>query len=297
MEIKTKTKYLLTLLALILVAPNSASALLMPTNGNELAAMSGVDAKAYVVMDTSTGKLLIDNNSNLEWTPASLTKVVTALVVMDTKTKLTKQVTMTKEDQTKGACSYGGICIRSAVGVKFTVDGLMHAALLPSANNAANALARSTGLSSAEFAERMNKKAAELGAINSRFYEPTGMDPNNKITAGDYAKIITAAFSNNYLKSVAQKQNYTLKSVNNKKYNQTVKNNNKLLANKDLNIFGAKTGYLHESKYNFASLLKYKNGPTLAIVVLGEKHLYTAFDETNQLANLAKHAQDLLQLQ
>jgi D-alanyl-D-alanine carboxypeptidase len=214
-------------------------------------------------------------------------------VVLDTKPKLTQVVTMSTADQTAGFCNEGGACIRSRAGVKFTLDGLFHAALMPSANNAANALARSTGLTQAEFVAKMNAKAAALGAINSHFNEPTGMDPTNQITAADYINIVSAAFSNPYLQSIAGLTNYSLHSTNNSAYNQTIKNTDKLLTDSNVQMIGAKTGYLDESMYNFASLLKYQGGDNLAVVVLGEPHLYQAFAETKTLASLAETAQYL----
>lgn len=255
---------------------------------------SSLNARAYVVTDVKTGQVIMANNPNLQWTPASLTKLVTALVVMDSKPKLTKSVAISKYDQSLGACGHGGDCIKAKPGVKFTVDGLFHAALLPSANNAASALARSTGLSSAQFAARMNRKAKALGATNSRFYEPTGMSDKNKITASDYSKIVAAAFSNPYLADVANDSSYFLQSTNNSAYNQTLKNTDKLLTSSDVDVVGAKTGYLGSvSGYNFASVVKTPGGSELAIVVLGEDHMYYAFDDTKTLAAISDLAKDL----
>ena len=280
-------------LVLLILAPNFALALEMPKNGNDLAAMSNITAKAYIVTDLQTGQVLMDSNSSLPWVPASLTKLVTALVVLDAKVKLAKTVTMSKQDQIAGQCGSGGGCMKSAPGIKFTVDGLFHAALMLSANNAANALSRSTGLTPAQFVARMNAKALSLGAINTYFTEPTGMDPANTITAADYAKILSAAFSNSYLRGIAQSQTYALRSSNNTKYNQTIKNTDGLLADGNIQIIGAKTGYLDESLYNFAAVLTYNGGSKLAVVVLGEEHLYSAFADTDTLAGLAELAQSL----
>jgi len=287
-------KYITTILIFFfLSAPGAVFALEMPQSGNQLAEMSGVNAQAYVVRDAATGEVLISSNPDLAWTPASLTKLITALVVLDSQVKLTKVITMTADDQTAGDCTSGGACIKSKAGVQFTVDALFHAALLPSANNAANALARSTGLSTSDFAQKMNEKAVTLGATNTHFNEPTGLDPANKTTAGDYAKIIAAAYSNSYLRGIAALQNYYLRSSNNSKYNQTIKNTDKLLADQDITMIGAKTGYLNESKYNFAALLKNADGQQLSVVVLGEQHLYSAFAETKLLAGLAEEAKAL----
>src|SRR6185295_9163738 len=106
-----------------------------------------------------------------------------------------------------------------------------------------------------------------LGAINSSFVEPTGMSTSNKITAADYAKVVAEAFSNPYLRQISSLSQYSLHSSNNSKYNQTIKNTDKLLGDSSIQVLGAKTGYLNESLYNFASMVKYNGGQKLAIVV------------------------------
>jgi serine-type D-Ala-D-Ala endopeptidase (penicillin-binding protein 7) len=277
----------------MLVVPARVLGLFMPQTGNDLAEMSGVAAASYIVADANSGWVLMTKNADQPRPPASLAKLVTALVVLDTKPKLSKTVGLTDQDQIAGSCASGGVCIKTKPGVKFTVDGLFHAALMPSANNAANALARSTGLPTLEFASRMNQKARELGATSSSFNEPTGLDPQNVITASDYAKILKAAFSNPYLRRIAGLQNYYLRSANNTRYNQTIKNNDRLLGDTDITILGAKTGYINESMYNFGALIRLDSGQELAVVVLGEDHLYTAFAETKLLAGLAEQAQAL----
>ncbi|MBX4186807.1 MAG: serine hydrolase [Candidatus Doudnabacteria bacterium] len=259
------------------------SAAILP--GLAFAQSSDVSAKAYVLIDSDTKLVVAAENPDLPWTAASLTKLVTALVVLDTKPNLSKSVTMTRSDQTVGQCSHGGVCIKSATGVKFTVEDLFNATIIKSANNAANALARSTGLSQAQFVKRMNAKAKALGATHSRFYEPTGMNPKNKITAADYGKIVATAFENPYLSAISQKSNYTLVSTNNSNYDQTIKNSNPLLTSSEVDLVGSKTGYLHESRYNLATVLK-SNGKQFIVVVLGEPHMYTAYADTKFLATL-----------
>jgi D-alanyl-D-alanine carboxypeptidase len=251
-----------------------------------------VTAKAYMLIDADTKLVVAASNPDLAWTAASLTKLITALVVLDTHTALSKSVTMAKADQTMGECTSGGVCIKSAAGVKFTLDGLFNAVIIKSANNAANALARSTGLSTAQFAKKMNAKAKALGAAHSVFYEPTGMNPNNKITAADYAKIVAAAFDNSYLSTIAQKSDYALASLNNSKYNQTIKNSDSLLTSSVVNLVGSKTGYLPQSRYNLATVLKY-NDKQYIVVVLGEPHMYMAYADTEFLATLVGKPKDI----
>ena len=277
-------KQKITVLAVVIAAilPNFVSA---QTAGS-------VTAKAYVLIDADTKLVVAAENPDLTWTAASLTKLITTLVVLDTNPKLSKSVTMAKADQTMSQCSSGGVCIKSASGVKFTLDGLFNAVIIKSANNAASALARSTGLSSSQFAKKMNAKAKALGAVHSRFYEPTGMNPENIITAADYGKIVAAAFDNPYLSTIAQKSDYALVSPNNSKYNQMIKNSNTLLTSSEVDLVGSKTGYLPQSRYNLATVLKYKDKRYI-VVVLGEPHMYLAYADTEFLATLVDGPKDI----
>lgn len=240
----------------------------------------GITAQAYVVINANTGQTLAAKNADQLWVPASLTKLVTAMVVLDTNPSLSKTVAMSSEDEV------GGERILAKPGIRFTVDGLFHAALIPSANNAAHALARSTGLSTADFTARMNQKVASLGATNTHFNEPTGMDPANVTTASDYAKIVQAAFSNSYLQNIATTPSYTLSATNSKRYTQTLKNTDLLLGDGELTVIGGKTGFLYESMYNFGAEVKDPLGNNLIVVLFGSPHVADEFADARQLAAL-----------
>ncbi len=251
-----------------------------------------ISAKAYVVINTKNGNVIVAENQNAARIPASLTKLVTAMVVMDMKPNFSKEIAITKYDQNLGECGRGGGCIKAKPGVKFTVNDLFHAALLPSANNAASAIARSTGLTSKQFADRMTAKAKALGAKNTRFYEPTGMGEKNSTTASDYSKIVTAAFKYPYIKEVAATKFLDIKSTNNSAYDQTVRNNNKLLSSEDIKVVGGKNGYIGSvSGYNYGAIVKTKDGTELAVVVLGEPHMHTAYSDTTILVKLVEKLQ------
>lgn len=244
-------------------------------------------AKSYVVTDSQTGQVLLSKNAGQVWVPASITKLVTALVVLDAKINLKKVVAMTAEDQVIGGCSSGGACISTKPGVKYKLQDLLYAALVASANNAANAVSRSAGLSQNDFVIKMNAKVKELGALNTVFVEPTGMSPNNKTTAEDYVKIITAAFNDPVLKNILKTQKYSFRSTNNSRYSHSIKSTNKLLADPDITMLGGKTGYLDESQYNFVSIAKDKMNNQFSVVVFGSKNGTTQFAETKELINLA----------
>ena len=289
---KNKTAVIILAVTLF-IAPLSAMALSIPQNGNELAGALGMKSQAYILVDAKTGEVLVNQNETLVWPPASLTKLITALVVLDAKPNLNKLVTITAADQTAGGCKVGGACLPTKAGVKYKLKDLLYAALVSSYNNAANASSRSLGLTPEKFAERMNQKAAELGAVNTKFYEPTGMNPANHTTAADYAKIAKAAFSQPTILKMAQTQSYSFSASNNAKYRHTIKNTNKLLATSGLTMLAGKTGYLDESRYNFVSLAKDMDGKEVIVVVLGSPTYAEIFSDTKILAGLAREVRAL----
>ncbi len=235
-------------------------------------------AKAYVVIDRQTGKVLLSKNSDMKWPPASLTKLVTAMVFMESKTSLNKVVAMKKEDEV------GGQRLFTKPGISYTARDLLHAALIASDNNAAHALGRSTGLTDSDFVALMNKKVKLLGAGNTNFFEATGMNPKNYTTALDFSKIVDAALSDPYVSLVAKKSTYSFRAVNSKKYRHSLNSTNKLLGDGELNLVGGKTGFLEESAFNFASIVKDQLGNEFIVVVLGAKDPKTQFGQTKSLA-------------
>lgn len=276
-------KFFPSIILFFCLLPVSAAALQMPGyGGGESSNMDlGYTAKAYVVMDAISGQVLVQKNAETIWPPASLTKLVTAMVVLDTKPKLTKTVAMTKADEV------GGARLATAAGVKYTLKDLIYASLIASTNNGANAIARSTGLSREKFVDKMNEKAKSLGATQTVFVDPSGISEKNQTTAADYAKIVQAAYQYPVIADAAARENYSFVSTNNHRYRHSLKNTNKLLGD-DMFSFLGKTGYLDESQYNFASLVKDALGDQLAVVVLGSKNHATQFYETKELAALGR---------
>lgn len=280
---KILTSFILAALAFAVFLPNLAKALQMP---DAVQSPAGILASAYIVINQDSGEVLAQKNQDQTWVPASLTKLVTALVFLDTNPNWNKSITMQKSDQIIGGCSQGGGCLSTKAGVAYKTKDLFYSSLMASHNNSTAALARSTGLSTSDFAAKMNEKAAALGATNSYFVEPTGMSTQNSITAADYAKIAEAAFQNSSIKEVGSLTSYSFKSTNNKKYVHTIKNTDKLLGDDRLSLVAAKTGYLEESGHNFAALLKDQLGNNLLIVLLGSANSTSQFHDTRQLAAL-----------
>jgi serine-type D-Ala-D-Ala endopeptidase (penicillin-binding protein 7) len=279
------TLLVVTVFSVTVFLPRNASALEFdqaPTIGTAAFDYNTVTAQSLLVLDKASGKVILSKNADTLRIPASITKLVTALVVLDAKPNFKLPVAMVAEDEV------GGTRIRSKVGVRYTVGDLLHASLIASANNATHALARSLGLPMQEFVARMNAKAQSLGAINTAFVDPTGIDAANITTARDIAKIAAAAFAHPTIKKISVTPKFKFRSLEKKKFlAHTITNTNQLLLDRGVIVAGGKTGYLDESRYNFVTELKDINGKNVIVVLMGSASKKAEFNEAKQLATWA----------
>lgn len=164
---------------------------LILTSASAQEAPPSINAESAILIDSKTGQVLYSKNGNTKHFPASTTKVLTALVVLE-HTKLTDIVTIGANPPFAKGSSIG-----LKEGEKFTVETLLTGLLLESGNDCAEALAEHVGGSIEGFAEMMNKKAKELGCKDSNFENPSGL-PNDKhqTTAYDLALIMKEAIKN-----------------------------------------------------------------------------------------------------
>lgn len=162
-----------------------------------------VYSEGAVLMDGRTGKILYSKNEHTQYEPASTTKVMTALVVLE-NVKLTDKVTVGENPP---------LVDGSAIGIQkgeiYTVEELMLGLLLESGNDCAEALAEYVAGSNAEFAKLMNAKAKELGALNTNFMNPSGLHEDGHVTtAYDLALIMKAAAHNEDFVRIAKTESY-----------------------------------------------------------------------------------------
>lgn len=149
-----------------------------------------LEAQGVVLMDGKSGKVLHSQNADVQYEPASITKVMTAIVVLE-NTNLTDQVTIGVNPP---------LVDGSAIGIKegeiYTIEELLIAMLLESANDCAEALAEFVAGSNADFGKLMTERAKELGATNSMFKNPSGLSEEGHLTtANDMAKIMRFALN------------------------------------------------------------------------------------------------------
>ena len=147
-----------------------------------------------IVMEASTGTVLYDCDSLEAHYPASITKILTALIVIE---NCGLDETVTFSNTAVNSLEPNSSILGARAGDTLSVRDCLYALLLQSANEVANALAEHCAGSIDAFAEKMNEKAAELGCTDSHFANPSGLnDPNHYVSAYDMALIAKAAFNN-----------------------------------------------------------------------------------------------------
>lgn len=264
-------------LSIFLASPAAAFAA-GPVLFNSDALRPEVKAVSYTVLDAETGLPLMQKNENLPWPPASMTKILTALVVLEQNPKLTGTVNIQKSDEV------GGSRIAFRIGQVVKCSDLIYASLVPSGNNATNAFVRCSGLERNDFINRMNQKAKDLGAEQSYFFEPTGISELNTTTAGDYAKIARAAFSNPFIGKVTTTNVYFFRTQSRPVNSFRVVNTNYLLRDQDVVVEGGKTGFINESGYNLSSKVSFNGIQSLVVVVMGANSRVAEAQITKDLA-------------
>lgn len=233
-------------------------------------------ARAAIVMDTESRLILYSKNLTEKRPIASLTKLMTALVFLETKPDLGEPLILQYEDR----ADRGGKSLFRA-GETFHLMDLLYAALMSSDNLATKALARSTGLSSAEFVARMNLKAESLGLSATRFADPTGLDQQNISTALDCAKLLMFALEDSLIAKLTATKQHTIRSLIRRR--KIVLQNTCRLLNYRSEILGAKTGFIKRSGYCLVTCAVNSSGKKLTFVVLGAPSNYSRFRDMQRL--------------
>ncbi len=236
-----------------------------------------LDAQGAVLMEASTGKILYSFQSDKKLYPASVTKVMTMLLVMEAldsgKIAETDEVTASQN-----AASMGGSQIYLEVGEVMTVQELLKAVAINSANDAAVALAEFVCGSEMEFVAAMNRKASELGAINTCFMNPNGLHDEGHYTCA----YDIALFTRELLTAHPGILSYTgiwMDSLRNGTFG--LANTNKLLRTYS-GMTGMKTGYTKEAGHCLSGTAS-RNGMDLIAVVLGAADSKARFASVAQL--------------
>ena len=249
-------KHLLAFLALLSIV---SSLTVTPAMAIEEPNIAG---EAAIVMDFNSGQVIWAKNENEPRAPASTTKILTALIALE-KGNLQDEVTISED-----AVRVDGTRVYLVAGEKQTLENLLYAMLLNSANDAAYAIGEYIGGTIEGFAQMMNEKARQLGAVHSHFVNPNGLsDEDHYTTAYDLALIARAAMQNPTFRKIVATENRPWYGA---EWTSTLINGNKLLDSYD-GAIGVKTGYTSEARWCLVSAAE-RNGETFLAVVLGSNN-------------------------
>ncbi|HUU46337.1 MAG TPA: serine hydrolase [Acidobacteriota bacterium] len=218
--------------------------------------------QAALVVDNAAGEIVYARNAYVRRPIASLTKLLTALVLLQSDADLNAVVEVTAEDARESGRS------RLRQGEQMTLRDALHAALMSSDNRAARVLSRSAGMTYERFIARMNILARALGMDSTHVVEPTGLSELNIATAYDCAILVNTALDNHLIRHIATTREYTFRSLDRRKRAHRMVNTNRLLAS-SLKFDGAKTGYILESGWCIAGRARSADGDDITTIVLG----------------------------
>jgi len=199
-----------------------------------------VKSNAAVVMDLQTHEVLFDKNAQAVLPIASLTKLMTALIITEANLPLGDMVTITDADvdTLKGSSS------RLAVGTTLSRGELLHLALMSSENRAAHALGRTFPGGLDQFTAAMNAKAKLLGMGSTHYVDPTGLSPSNQSSAKDLAVLVTAAYEEPLIRELSTSTGHEVAAG---RRTLQYRNTNHLVSNPNWDIGLQKTGYIAEA--------------------------------------------------
>ena len=222
-----------------------------------------LSSAAFVVANHRTGEVISERNGNRVMPIASLTKLMTALVVLDAHLRLNEMLTVTNADidRIKGTGS------RLAIGSRLSRAEMLHIALMSSENRAASALARHYPGGQRAFVEAMNAKARMLGMWNTRYADSTGLNPRNVSTAQDLAKLAAAAASYPLIRQYStDEQSY----VRTNKRQLHYLNSNRLIREGQWEFTLSKTGYIREAGRCLVLGTKVNHEPVIMVLLNAE---------------------------
>ena len=259
-------------------------------------------ARAALVVYGDTGEVLYDFNARQQMYPASVTKIMTSLVVLDAvdagEVSLDTPVTVSAWAVD---LPWGSSTAELKAGEVLTIEQLLYCDLLPSGNDACNVLSEAVGGTMAEFVARMNSKAAELGMEGTHFTNPHGLhDPEHYTTAYDIYLMAHAAMENDFFRAIVRTPSYTLAATN-LQPERTIYSTNAFLSSYFVpgqiysKAIGIKTGNTDEAGRCLASAAVDEQGRTFYCVLLGSEYStdadgtrhYWSFSESKRLLEWA----------
>ena len=232
-------------------------------------------AAAAIAYNPLTGEVLWENGADDQRSIASLTKMMTALVFLETEPDLSEQVVIQTSDVRRSFTA------RLLSGYRITTGDLLHLMLIASDNAAALALARVSVFGAEGFVDQMNRKALELGLTATTYADPSGLRSRNVSSAYDVARLLSHVSGNEIIAGIMQMSEYTARAG---RRAIPVRSTNLLVRGGDFDVVAGKTGYIRRAGYCLATLLRLpESGEQVALVILGAPSSATRFREARGL--------------
>jgi serine-type D-Ala-D-Ala endopeptidase (penicillin-binding protein 7) len=234
-------------------------------------------SSSVLIVDQSDSSVLYSRHSDVAAPIASITKLMTALVVLDAEQSLDEPITITEADRDFQKSTFS----RITVGTTLTRGDLMHLALMASENRAAHALGNNYPGGMPAMVAAMNAKAGSLGMTHSHFVDSTGLSSQNVASPEDLSKLVIAASKNRSIREYSTDTNYTVR-IN--KHLVEFRNTDRLVANPAWNIVVQKTGYIAEAGKCLV-MSAVIEGRSVVIVLLDSIGKYTRVADAQRIKN------------
>lgn len=233
-----------------------------------------------IAVEMKSNTVLFAKSPDSQRSIASITKLMTAMVFLDTNPDWDEVYKITAEDKRDGGMIF------LFTGDEIRIKDLFYSSLIASDNVATVALVHSTELSEEEFVVKMNEKAKSMGLKNTIFIDSTGLNNNNVSTAREVAVMAKQAFSKRDIRDAALKKEYQFLTIGGRQ--KKVISTDYLLdvfPNNGIKILGGKTGYNNSAGYCFTGKFTDLKGNEIITVVLGDEGKNSRFEQTYSLAN------------
>ncbi len=260
--------------ALTFAAPVGNGIPAAPTKSTRVAKLD-VRSEAVIVLDAADSSVLYSRHANRPVPIASITKLMTALVVLDAGQPLDEVIELTAADRRLERSSYS----RLAVGSQISRGDLLHLALMSSENSAAHAVARAYPGGLPACLKAMNAKARALGMKTARFTDPTGLSSGNVSSAADLTKLVAAAAADATIRTFSTSASLTVPVG---KQLLQFRNTNSLVTKDDWDVMVQKTGYTNDAGQCLVMQTVIRERPVL-IVLLNSFGKYTRVADARRI--------------
>lgn len=249
---------------LIRLASNNFSEIIKQKNlpvKNPLLIAPVINAKSSISIDLDTGEILYEKNAHKQLPVASITKLMTILIILEENDLSEKVIISNNAAGTEGSTMF----LRA--GEEISIENLLYGALINSANDAAVALAEFNAENVKKFVEKMNRKARELNLTDTHFSNPIGLDEsNNYSSAYDISILAKYLYKNEFIKTSAKIKKMDVKSIS-ENFSHKLESTNDLL-NSYLKINGLKTGKTDSAGLCLVAIAENDQGKEIITIVL-----------------------------